>query len=319
MLTALLPWAAIFAGFIGLLWSADRFIEGSAAMAGNLGVSKFMIGLTIVAFGTSAPEVVVSVSSSLNGSGDLAVGNALGSNLANIGLVLGITALVRALPVHRPILQQEFPIMLAIMAVAGGLLWDGHLQQWEGLLLIGLLLPLLIWLAFFKKANTEADAELPHLSSIQAVFWFIVGLILLIVSSEVLVWGAKTLALNWGVSPLIVGLTIVAIGTSLPELAASIGSALKGHHEMAVGNIIGSNIFNLLLVMGVAPTIESLTMDRLVFFRDFLSMTALSVALGCGMLISCAKSTDNSGQIGRKLGALLLLLYAAYYLLLFAL
>ncbi|MBX2807626.1 MAG: calcium/sodium antiporter [Cellvibrionaceae bacterium] len=318
MLAVLLPWAAILAGFIGLLWSADRFIEGSAAMAANLGVSKFMIGLTIVAFGTSAPEVVVSISSSLNGAGDLAVGNALGSNLANIGLVLGVTALLSTLPVHSNILKQEFPIMLAIMAVAGWFLWDGKLLRWEGLVLVSLLVPLIIWLAFFKKAN-EQETQIPNSSMIKATAWFILGLALLIASAETLVWGAKTVALGLGVSPLVVGLTIVAVGTSLPELAASVSSALKGHHDMAVGNIIGSNIFNLLLVMGIAPIIESITMGQLVFFRDFLSMTVLSLTLGAGILLSYAKSTDNNSHIGRKLGVLLLLSYVAYYLLLFTL
>ncbi|MEO0443824.1 MAG: calcium/sodium antiporter, partial [Pseudomonadota bacterium] len=151
MLDTILPWVAILLGFIGLVWSADRFIEGSATIAGKLGISKLLIGLTVVAFGTSAPEAIVSISSSLQGAGELAVGNALGSNLANIGLVLGITALIAPIPIKGHILKQEFVIMMVVMAIAGWFLWDAQLSFWEGLLLIVLLLPLLIWIAWSKK------------------------------------------------------------------------------------------------------------------------------------------------------------------------
>lgn len=320
MINDLLPWLGIMAGFLGLLWSADRFIEGSAAIAENLGVSKFIIGLTIVAFGTSAPEVVVSLSSAFNKAGDLAVGNALGSNLANIGMVMGITALLFPLPFKRALLSQEFPIMLAIMAVAGWLLSDGQLKFWEGMALISLLIPLIIWLAKFKKSHLDEDIEdLPHYPMPKATMWFVIGLVLLVVSAEILVWGAKEVALDFGVSPLIIGLTVVAVGTSLPELAASITGARQGHHDLAIGNIIGSNIFNLLLVMGLAPVAETVSMEKEVFSRDFVFMAAISLFLAVAM-IACVlmKKDGKKPTISRPIGLILLLLYAGYYYLLFA-
>lgn len=319
MLDAVLPWIAILVGFVGLVWSADRFVDGSATIADNLGVSKLMIGLTVVAFGTSAPEAVVSISSSLKGSGELAVGNALGSNLANIGLVLGITALIAPLPIKAHILKQEYVIMLSVMGLAGWFLRDGQLTFWEGITLIASLLPLLVWIAYAKKQHPEEeDDELPDLSVKAGALWFFIGLVLLIASAESLVWGAKIAATNMGVSPLIIGLTVVAVGTSLPELAASIASALKGHHDIAIGNVIGSNMFNLLLVMGLAPAINHITLGPEVFTRDFLAMTGITLVLGLTMLISYLRNNNSHSQLGRLIGVLLLSLYAAYYVLLFS-
>ncbi len=318
MLDTLLPWIAILAGFTGLVWSADKFVEGSATIADKFGLSKLIIGLTVVAFGTSAPEVVVSISSSLKGAGELAIGNALGSNLANIGLVLGVTALIAPLPIKSHILKQEYLIMLAVMALAGYFLWDSHLQFWEGIVLVSLLLPLLFWIAYSKKQHPEEIEELPESTSLKEGFlWFAIGLILLISSAEILVWGAKIVALNLGVSPLIIGLTIVAVGTSLPELAASVASALKGHHDIAIGNVIGSNIFNLLLVMGIAPTIQPILMSSEVFSRDFLAMVGITLFLGGTMLFSYLRNNNSHSQLGRLAGIVLLLLYGAYYTLLF--
>lgn len=316
MFDILIPWVAIAAGFVGLLWSADRFVEGSAAVADNLGVSKFIIGLTIVAFGTSAPEVIVSITSAINKAGDLAIGNALGSNLANVGLVLGITALLYPLPFKTSLLSQEFPIMGAIMIIAGFFLWDATLYPWEGIVLILLIIPLIVWLAYFKKPQEDDDDDIEHFSMKMAIVWFIVGLILLIISAESLVWGAKAVALSFGVSPLVIGLTIVAVGTSLPELAATITSARKGHHDIAVGNIVGSNIFNLILVMGIAPVFGKIVMDDNVFNRDFLSMAGITVVLAVAMITSLFANKQKP-QIGRFVGAVLLILYLSYYALLF--
>jgi len=323
MLDTLLPWVAILVGFAGLIWSADRFVDGSATIASNFGVSKLIVGLTVVAFGTSAPEVIVSISSSLKDAGDLAVGNALGSNLANVGMVLGITALIAPLPIKKHILKEEFLIMLAIMALSGFFLFDGTLKTWEGLILVTLLLPLLLWIAYRKKNHPEELEDLPDsMPTKWAALWFIIGLTALIISAEILVWGAKIIAMNFGVSPLIIGLTIVAVGTSLPELAASIMSALKGHHDIAIGNIIGSNIFNLLLVMGIAPIIKPITMETIVFSRDFASMGGITLVLGTFMLISYLKNRSGDDQnnystLGRLAGIILLVLYGAYYTLLF--
>jgi len=327
MLNTFLPWLAIGAGFLGLLWSANHFVEGSAAVAQNLGVPKLIIGLTIVAMGTSAPEVIVSISSALNDASTLAVGNALGSNLANIGLVLGITALIAPLPIKGHILKQEFPLMLALMLIAGGFLWDGNLTIVEGIILVALIVPVLLWFAYNKKQHPEEDDEdIPAMATPKALFWFLVGLVAMIISAEVLVYGAKIIALRLGISPLVVGLTVVALGTSLPELAASISSALKGHHDIAIGNVIGSNIFNLLLVMGIPAIIEPIALEASVFSRDYLAMTAITLLLGTAMVISYFKSSPpaqanvasiKSSGISRLTGVLLLLAYMAYYVVLF--
>lgn len=316
MLNTMLPWGAILLGFVGLLWSADRFVEGSATIAGKLGVSKFIIGLTVVAFGTSAPEILVSVSASLKKAGELAVGNAIGSNLANVGIVLGLTALVIPLPIKGHILKQEFLIMLVIMAVAGVFLWDGQLRFWEGLVLVSLLAPVMYWISQSKKSHLEEIEEVEMLSLKAGVLWFLAGLTILIVSAEILVWGAQIAALRLGVSPMIIGLTIVAVGTSLPELAASIASALKAHHDIAIGNVIGSNMFNLLVVMGIAPLINPIVVGPEAFTRDFMAMCLITLLLGLAMWISYAKSDSKNALLSRLSGALLLLTYVGYYIVL---
>lgn len=317
MLNTLLPWIAIIIGFAGLIWSADRFVDGSATIASHFGISKLIIGLTVVAFGTSAPEVIVSISSAFKNAGDLAVGNALGSNLANIGLVLGVTALIAPLPIKGHIIKQEYVIMLAVTAVAGFFLSDSKLTFLEGLSLTALVIPLLVWIAYSKKQHPEEIETIPDLPIKLASVWFILGLTALIISAEILVWGAKSIALSFGVSPLIIGLTIVAVGTSLPELAATVGSALKGHHDIAIGNIIGSNIFNLLLVMGIPSLIQTIDMEQNVFSRDFVYMTGLALLLGLFMLVSYLRSNKRDSTLGRLAGLVLLVLYAGYYFLLF--
>ena len=313
-LLPLLPWFAILAGFIGLMWSADRFIDGSAAIANNFGVPKLLIGLTVVAFGTSAPEIVVSISASLKGAGEIAIGNAIGSNLANIGMVLGITTILAPLTFKQSTLQQEIPIMLAIMGVAGWFLFNGELSRLEGILLVSLMAPLLAWFIYNKKQQPEDEEEIANMSMFSAAISFAIGLALLVTSAEILVWGATTVATSFGISPLVIGLTIVAIGTSLPELAASVISALKGHYDIAIGNVIGSNIFNLLLVAGIPAIIQPLSMTQDVFHRDYLSMIALTTAL-CGLMLGALFIKKNP-TLGRLSGILLLILYAGYYTLL---
>lgn len=320
-----LAWIAILGGFAGLIWSADRFVGGSAAIANNLGVSRLVIGLTIVSLGTSAPEIVVSISSSLKQAGELAIGNALGSNLANIGMVLAITALIAPMPIQRHLLRQEIPILLLVTAAAGFTLYDGHLTFVEGLLLAGSLIPLLYFMIRTKKAHPspeEEDTEIPDNSMTTASLWFAVGLGALIASSELLVWGATTVAEAFEVSPLIIGLTVIAIGTSLPELAASVMSALKGHHDMALGNIIGSNIFNILAVMAVPGLLGPLALDSSVFTRDFMAMAAVTLLLSIAIIVDYRLRNSDPSQhgeahLGRIIGCLLLASYIAYYYLLF--
>ena len=317
---------AVLAGFVGLVWSADRFVAGSAAFASNLGVAKLTIGLTIVSLGTSAPEIAVAISAALEGAGDLAIGNAIGSNIANIGLVLAITALIAPLPIQRHLLTQETPILLAVTAAAGLLLYDATLARWEGVLLLVALFPVIYYLVRVKQRDlstheqaAESDS-IPEMTTPLAAVWFAVGLTLLIISSNTLVWGAETLARSFGVSTLIIGLTVVAVGTSLPELAASAVSALKGHHDIALGNIIGSNIFNLLAVMSMPALIDPPAMEAAVFHRDFSAMALITLllALTIGAALWLARGAGTkSARLGRRVGIALLAGYIAYYIVLF--
>ncbi|MCP8900183.1 calcium/sodium antiporter [Gilvimarinus xylanilyticus] len=315
-----LPVLFVIIGFVGLIWSADRFVGGSAAMARSFGISKLIIGLTIVAFGTSAPEVIVSINAGIRGAGDLAVGNALGSNLANIGLVLGVTALIAALPIQQHLLKTEVPVLLLVTAMAGWFLFDAHLTRPEGLILL-FTLPCAMGVIIWSKRHhpEEVEDEIPDMTRGRAFFWFAVGLVLLIVSSDLLVRGASELALAFGVSPLIIGLTVVAVGTSLPELAASVASALKGHHDIAIGNVIGSNLFNILAVMAIPELIQPLTMEASVFGRDYLAMAGLTALLAAALYLSAIVHKNRGGaRLGKITGLLLLALYAGYYILLLA-
>jgi arabinose-5-phosphate isomerase len=255
----LLPILAVVGGLILLTWSAGRFVLGASCLARGLGVAPLLIGLTIVAFGTSAPEIVVSVLAALQGNPGLAIGNAIGSNIANIGLVLGLSALVTPLLVRSTILRQEFPILLLVSLLGFVLILDGTLGRIDGLILIAGLLLLTAWL--IRSAMRG------------------LGLVVLMVSSRMLVWGSVEIAHALGVSDLVIGLTIVAIGTSLPELAASVMSALKGEHDIAIGNVIGSNMFNLLAVLGLPGLIHPAAIDPAVVTRDFPVMIGLTLLL----------------------------------------
>ena len=318
-----LPILALALGVLGLLWGADRFVEGSAGAARNMGISPMIIGLTVVSVGTSAPEVIVSINAALKGAGQLAVGNALGSNLANIGLVLGITALVAPLPVQKHLLREEGPVLLLITALAGLCLYDGWLHRGESIALALLVIPLLILVVKVKKdpPNPEAAGEaeeIPEFSMGTTAFWFFSGLAVLLVGAEITVWAAKSIATHLGVSELIVGLTVVAIGTSLPELAASVMSAVRGHHDIAIGNIFGSNLFNLMLVMTSAGAIAPMALAPEVLTRDF-AMTALLTTIMVAMIAFAlyrATKTGTAARLSRYVGIVLLAAYAFYYVLL---
>ena len=322
---------AIIVGFIGLIWSADRFVAGAAGLARSLGMAPIMIGLTIVALGTSAPEIIVAINAALDDAGGLAVGNAIGSNLANIGLVLGVTALISPIPIATNLLKKELPLLILATLAAGWFIADQHLEPMDGVIYLLMLAGIFSWLVYSKShqpdAEQEADVEhIPQLPRGKAIGLFVVGLVLLIISSDVLVWGAEKIALAMGVSELVVGLTVVAVGTSLPELAASAASALKGHHDIAIGNVVGSNLFNLLAVMAMPALINPPALDAEVFNRDYLSMTAITLLLALMLLVHHLLSRKQpvdpihplSGKIGRAEGALLLFAYGAYYYLLFA-
>ncbi len=318
----LLSSVAVIAGFILLVWGADRFVLGASATARNFGVSPLIVGLTIVGFGTSAPEMLVSGMAAYQGSPGISIGNALGSNITNIALVLGVTALVVPLTVHSDIIKRELPILLLVMVLALLLMVDGNLGQGDGLfLLLGMFL-MIFWIVRLglRERNTEDimssefDAEIPEgMPTLRAIIWLLVGMVVLFASSHVLVWGAVNIARAFGVSDLIIGLTIIAIGTSLPELAASVMSALKNEHELALGNIIGSNMFNILGVMALPGLIYPSAVPDGVLTRDYPMMIGLTIAL----FLMAYGFRGRDGKINRIEGGLLLTAYCGYMYMLY--
>ncbi len=277
--------AAIIVGLTVLMWSADRFVDGAASIAKHLGVSSLIIGITIVGFGTSAPEILVSVIAVLEQTPDIAIGNALGSNIANIGLILGITALVTPLPIAKQILNREFPLLLLATTVMSWCLYDGVLDAFDGALLLSLLALMLWYLVKVHRKGPDNDPSENRLSNndaeeigfLASSGWILLGLILLVGSSKLLIWGATRVAHDFGISELIIGLTIVALGTSLPELAASIASIKKGEPDLAIGNIIGSNLFNSLAVIGIPAFITSFSISNLAVTRDLPVVIAITL------------------------------------------
>ena len=309
---------AIIGGLIILIWSADRFVEGAVASALKIGMTPMMIGITIVAFGTSAPELIVSATAAFEGASNLAVGNALGSNIANIALVLGITALVSAIPVTRGILKIEMPILITATLLATLFIMDATLTFWDGIALLILLTASLLALAKLASGgnNGTADeiAETALMSSAKAYGLLGFSIILLLGSSHLLVWGAEGIAKALGVSDLIIGLTIVAIGTSLPELAASIASAMKNQHELALGNIIGSNLFNLLAVLAIPALVHPPEIDASALYRDYGVMLGLTIGLA---LLAFCNHLFEKPYIGKFAGILLFSSYVVYLAVLF--
>ena len=304
---------AVIAGFAILVWGADRFVIGASATARNLGVSPLIIGLTIVGFGTSAPEMLVSAMAAWQGNPALGIGNALGSNITNIGLVLGVTALLTPLVVKSETLRREYPLMFIIMLVGLMLLLDGEMNRLDGIILdIGLVL-MILWMIRnslrrdHDPMEDEFEKEIPRISTGIAVLWLAVGLILLLGSSRMLVWGAVNIAETMGISDLIIGLTIVAIGTSLPELAASVMSALRNEPDIAIGNVIGSNMFNLLAVLGLPGIIHPTVLEPEILSRDYFYMIGLSIAL-----FVMAYGFKGQGRINRIEGLILLIAYFVY-------
>ena len=316
----LLPITAIIGGFILLLWGADRFVYGAAGTANNLGVSPMTIGLTVVGFGTSAPEILVSINAAISGTPGLAVGNAIGSNIANVGLVLGVTALILPLTIRSETLRKEFPLMYIIMLVSLALIFDQSLTRYDGIiLLIGLAL-MMYWIIHTGKSNKdkvyekEMEQEIPKINLKPAIIWTVFGLCLLLVSSHILVLGAIEIAELLGVSELVIGLTVIAIGTSLPELATSITSVLKNEPDLAIGNIIGSNIFNILAVLGIPALIQPMEhLDSQLISRDFVYMLGLSAA----MFLFAFAYRKKQGKIGRIGGFVLLSGYISYLVVLY--
>ena len=304
---------AVIVGFVFLVWGADRFVHGAAATARNLGISPMIIGLTIVGIGTSAPEILVSAIAAWQGNPALGVGNALGSNITNIALVLGATALITPLLVKSETLRREYPVMFSIMLLALVLLIDGEMSRLDGwILMLGLGL-MILWMVLqglrrdHDPMEAEYEQEIPRISTSRALLWLAVGMILLLGSSRALVWGAVNIAHALGISDLIIGLTVVAVGTSLPELAASVISALRKEPDIAIGNVIGSNMFNLLAVLGLPGVIMPHALEPELLSRDFPYMIGLSIAL-----FAMAYGFKGDGRLNRWEGLLLLLAYFAY-------
>ena len=303
------------AGLVLLIWGADRFVHGAAATARNLGVAPLMIGLTVVAFATSAPEILVSVVAALQGEPGLAFGNAIGSNIVNIGLVLGMTAMIRPIRLESATLRREMPALLAVSLLTVSLFLDTFLSRIDGIVMLTGLVIVMVWLARLgmrSAANDpiamDYDAEIPtDVSMPMAIVWLVVGLITLLIGAELLVDGAIGIAKMLGVSEVVIGITIVAFGTSLPELAVSLASALKGEYGLAIGNIVGSNIFNLLAVIGIAATIEPAALAPSVLSLHIFVMVAFTL-----VLFAMTYDYDGKAQLSRLEGVALLVAFIAY-------
>ena len=325
---------AILAGTALLIYGADRFVIGASATARNFGLSPMLIGLTIVAFATSAPEILVSVTAALKGASDLAVGNAIGSNIANIGLVLGTAALVKPIMISKSTaLRREMPVLVALSFASILVFYDDYLGRIDA---AAMLLTLCIFVAWIVRVSigdgvaatnnmpagmatppndtiaAEFDAEIPKgMPRLTAFAWLALGLALLLGGANLMVWGAEHLARALGISELIIGLTVVAIGTSLPELAVTVISAYKGEAGLAIGNIVGSNIYNLLAVIGIAGMVEPAILDPDVLRIHFPVMVAFTVVL-YGLAYNYSKSGEV--RITRTHGVLLIVAFVAYHL-----
>ncbi len=311
----LLPFFAVISGLMLLIWSADRFIEGASATADHFGMPPLLIGMVIVGFGTSAPEMVVSALAASQGNPGIALGNAYGSNIANIALVLGLTALISPIVVQSQVLRKELPLLTVVTALAGFQLWDGEITRIEGVVLLcvfAVVMGWTIWQGLQKNedamgSEVALDIDTHAMPINRALLRLVVGLTLLVVSSRILVWGAVAIARGFGVSDLLIGLTIVAIGTSLPELASAIIATRKGAHDIALGNVLGSNLFNTLAVVGIAGTIQPMSVEPVVISRDLLVMSILTLSI-----FVFGYRYRRVGRINRWGGALLVCSYLVY-------
>lgn len=312
----LLPAVAVLAGLVLLVWSAERFVDGATATSARLGVSPLLIGMLVIGFGTSAPELVVSALASSQGNPGLALGNAYGSNIANMGLILGLVALISPLTVHSGVVRRELPVLAGVTLLSALLLWGGLISRLEASLLLVLLAAFIgvsIYLGLRNggdplSRDTE-DSLAGHPMSLKVgILWTGIGLVLLVVSSRILVWGAVSIAEGFGVSDLVIGLTVVAVGTSLPELASSISALRRGEHDLVLGNVVGSNLFNTLGVVGLAAVIMPIETGSEVLLRDWSLMMAMTVM----MAVFAMGWRGREGCINRAEGAALLAMFLGY-------
>ena len=296
---------------VALVYAADYFVSGAVSIAKTIGVSSLVIGLTIVGLGTSAPEILVSGISSLQGNAGLAVGNALGSNIANIGMVLGITAIIAPIAMPSGIIKRELPILMVISIACYLLAFDG-LGQIDGVMMLMTLVVFIGWLIKSSRGNEHTDDFSDEFDSDmtarKAWIVFFLGLLGLLVSSKLLVWSAVNIAQYFGISDLVIGLSVVAVGTSLPELAASVMSVIKKEGDLALGNIIGSNIYNLLAVYSLPGLLAPNLLDQNVLYRDFPAMLFLTGVL----FVFGYKFFKKTGSISRLEGVMLMCFYAGY-------
>lgn len=305
---------AVLAGLVLLLYSADLFVEGSASAARHYKVSPLIIGIVIVGFGSSAPEMVVSVMAAIGGNPGIALGNAYGSNIANIALILGFTALLTPILFASRILKKELPFLLVITLFSYMLIRDLLISRLDGVLLLVAFSLFMVWTYVVSRRKQpdavvdEVNSEVPDISLKKSLWFIAAGGLLLVISSRILVWGAVNITVALGVSEVVTGLTVVALGTSLPELASCLSAVKKHEDDIALGNIIGSYIFNSLLVIGLAAVIDPIQVDGEILSRDFILMGALTVSL---FVIGYHWKKDV-GRINRFEGALLLITYITY-------
>ena len=305
----------VIGGLVLLIWGADRFVHGAAAAARNMGIAPLLIGLTIVAFATSSPEILVSVVAALRGEPLLAIGNAIGSNIVNIGLVLGCVAAIRPIQLRSATLRREMPALLAVTLLTVSLFLDSFLSRVDGFVMLTGLVIVMIWLTRLgmRSAPTdpikvEYEAEIPsNVRTKTAVLWLLFGIVTLLIGAELLVDGAIEIAVFLGVSEVVIGILLVALGTSLPELAVSMVSAMKGEYGLAIGNIVGSNIFNLLAVIGVAATIAPSAMPQSVLSLHIFVMVAFTL-----VLFAMTYDYDGKSELSRIEGLALLGAFIAY-------
>lgn len=318
MTSLILPFVLLFIGLILLVWSSDLFIDGAASVAKHMSISPLIIGVVVLGFGTSAPEIVVAILASLDNSPGLAIGNVIGSNIANIALVLGATAIISPIIVKSSLLKREFPIVLGITILGLVLMLDNELGTIDGIILLSLLIIVMVWMIRANKqaegtndpivAETQQELDShPEISYKKSILLLIVGLVILVLSAKLMVWGAVDIAKFFGVSDMIIGLTIVAIGTSLPELAAAITAAKKGEADLMIGNLLGSNLFNLLAVLAMPALLAPSLIGKDTLTIDYPIMLILTLA----MLI-VALPIKGKSVIGRKIGILFILSFVAY-------
>jgi cation:H+ antiporter len=305
----------VVGGLLLLVWGANRFVYGAAAFARNLGIAPILIGLTVVAIATSAPEILVSIVASLRGEPGLAIGNAIGSNIVNIGLVLGMVAFIRPIKLSSQTLRREMPALLAVTLLGVSLFLDSYLSRLDGLILVAALIFVMFWLiklglrsSVDDTISLEYEADIPRdVSMTRAITWFLIGFVALLFGAELMVDGAVDIARYFGMSEVVIGIVLVAFATSVPELAVSLVSAHKGEYGLAIGNIVGSNFFNMLAVVGAAALIAPAALPPSVLSLHLFVMVAFTL-----VLFTMTYEYEGTGTISRVEGAALLVAYIAY-------